>query len=449
MKTKWLSVLIAIAILLGACSHQEQKKVSHVYNGLRTGQVQTVHISSDTSLSYLLYLPYDYAAQGKLPIIWAFDAHADAQKMMNWLLPYAEKYDFIIAVSRDFRNNVKNLDHILNSLFEDVESKVKFNTQRQYTAGFSGGARVAYYLGIMDQRFSGTAMLSAGITPVQLIKNPNLAVIMFAGWKDFNLTEIRGTSLDLARKYGLPHVAFYFDGIHGYPPHYFSELVYLWFDANAAKKGQIKHKQFIVERIHSLLDSMIEAAHDPMQKYDLYSAQKEMLKGLASTKKIEKEQKQLEQTPAFKQTARLVVNFFNLESMLKPQYYKALMTRDTVWWAHEINSYHKKLQEDTSRYRKFFYHRMLSYLSIMCFSVSSNLLRQGDLDKANKVLTIYKIVDPENPDVYFFRSCYWLSKGNFTLGKKYFDKSRQLGFSEMARLSQYPCFVKWRDKLLK
>ncbi len=447
MKNKWLLGLAFILFIFSSCSKNE--KNSQVYNGLHTGKVENVKVKSDTSLTYLVYLPYDYQAQGKLPIIWAFDAHADAQKMMNWLLPYAERYDYIVVVSGSFRNNVPDLDHILTSTFADAGERIKFNNNRQYTAGFSGGARVAYYLGAMDRRFDGTAMLSAGITPLQFIKNNSLAIIMFAGWKDFNLTEVRGNGLDLAKKYGFPFVTFYFDGKHDYPPHYMSELVYLWFDADAARRGKIKHKGRIVSRIRHYMDSLISATSDPMKKYDLYTAEISMLKDLASTEKIEKERSKLEQTEAFKQTVKLVVNFFNLESMLRPQYYKALFTRDTAWWAHEINSYRKKIKQDTSLYRRYFYHRMLSYLGIMCYSISSNLLKKGDLDKADKVLTIYKMLEPENPDVYLFRSCYWLSRGDYQRGKQYFDRSRKLGFSEMERLNQYPCFRKWRDKLLQ
>ena len=447
MKTKWLLGLAFILFILSSCTKKE--KNSQVYNGLHTGQVELVKATSDTTQSYLLYLPFDYKNEGKLPIIWAFDAHGDAQKMMDWLLPYAEKYDYIVAVSRNFRNNVRNLDYILNTLFTDVAHMVKFNQQRQYTAGFSGGARIAYYLGAMDSHYEGTAMLSAGITQMQYIKNKSLGIIMFAGWEDFNLTEVRGSGLDLARQYGFPYVAFYFDGGHEYPPHYMSELVYLWFDALAAKKGEIKHTRRIVSRIRSHMDSLIAATPDPIKKYDLYSAEIQMLKGLTNTASIEKAQKELEQSGQFQQTVKLVVNFFNLESMLKPQYYKALFVRDTAWWAHEINSYRKKLNEDTSTYRKYFYKRMLSYLSIMCYSVSSQLLQQGKLDKADKVLTIYQMIDPQNPDVYLFRSCYWLSKGDLQKGKEFFDQSRKLGFSEMERLSQYPCFTKWKDKLLQ
>ncbi len=447
MKTKWLLGLAFILFVFSSCTKQEKK--SQVYNGLQTGQIELVKATRDTTQSYLLYLPYDYKNQGNLPIIWAFDAHADAQKMMDWLLPYAEKYDYIVVVSRNFRNNVPNLDYILSTLFQDVSQKVKFNQQRQYTAGFSGGARIAYYLGAMDTKYQGTAMLSAGITQLQLVKNKGLGVIMFAGWEDFNLTEVRGTGLDLARQYGFPYVAFYFDGGHEYPPHYMSELVYLWFDALAAKKGQVKHTRAIASRIRSYMDSLIAATSDPMKKYDLYSAEIQMLKGMTNTESIEKAQKELEQSGQFEQTVKLVVNFFNLESMLKPQYYKALFTRDTAWWAHEINSYRQKLKQDTSLYRRYFYKRMLSYLSIMCYSVSSQLLQQGQLDKAGKVLTIYQMVDPQNPDVYLFRSCYWLSKGDFERGKEYFNKSQKLGFAEPDRLTQYPCFRQWKDKLLQ
>ncbi len=447
MRTKLL-ILALIPLFIFSCS-RPAKKVSKEFNGLSTGKVETVRVKSDTALSYLLYLPYSYNAQSRLPILWAFDAHGDAQKMMQWLLPYAEKYGYIVAVSRDFRNNVQDLDHILSSLFEDVAQRVKFNTARQYTAGFSGGARIAYYLGAMDTRFKGTAMLSAGVTQIQFIKNKALAVIMFAGWEDFNLTEVRGNGLDLARQYGFPYVAFYFDGGHDYPPHPMAELVYLWFDANAAKFGQIKNKHHIVRNIEHVMDSLISATNDPMKKYDLYNAEIQMLKGLTSTDKLEKEVKDLEQTPQFQQTVKLVVNFFNLESMLKPQYYKALFKRDTAWWAHEINSYRRKLQEDTSTYRRYFYKRMLSYLSIMCFSVASNELKQGNLEGADKVLTIYQMIDPQNPDVYLFRSCYWFSKGDRQKGMQYFQRSRKLGFSEMERLDQYPCFKEWKDKLVK
>jgi len=446
MKNKCLIILF-FAFLLFSC--HRNKKVSHLYNGIYTGQIEHIKVLDDTTQSYLVYLPYSYKAKGKLPIIWAFDAHANADSIINWLLPYAEYYNYIIVASKNFRNNTQNLDYILSTFFEDVKKKIVYNQQRQYTIGFSGGARIAYYLAAMDQKFDGSALLSAGITPIQFMKNKDINIIMFAGWKDFNLVEIRGKAVSLAKKLGLPYTVFYFNGSHNYPPHYYAEYVFLWFEANAIKKGLAKQKRKIIARIKELTDSIIQVNNDLMMQYDLYIAEKNMLALFSDTMKIVEEIKSLEKREEFTQNARLVVNFFNLESMLRPQYYQALFKRDTSWWAREINAYKKKIKEDTSLYRNFFYHRILSYLSIMCYSVSSNLLSQGDLEKADKVLTIYEMIEADNPDVYLLRSCYWLNRTEVAKGMEYFKKSLDLGFSEYDRLKQYKCFEKVYDSLLK
>ena len=436
---RYLAFILAL-ILFSACHNAEKKLKPATYNGLTTGKINHVQLTSDTSQSYELYLPLSYRNQGRLPIIFGFDAHGNGKKLAAWLKPYAGKYGYIVAVTNSFRNNVPNLDAILSQFFSDVNSRITYDKKRQYTAGFSGGARVAYYLAAEDKRFIGVAMLSAGITSLPYMQNKNFSVISFAGWKDFNMTEIRGNSRKLAQQYNIPYLTVYFEGGHEYPPQYMAELVFLWFDLRAMQQGLIKKDRKIIRRTRKLIDSMLAATSDPMMKYDIYSMAITMLSGVSDTKKYQKQQDNLVQTPEFKQAARIVTNFFNLEAMLQPQYFKLIFKRDTAWWHNEINHYNKKIQTDTNRYRLYFYYRMKGYLGIIFFSVADQMARKGDIEKLHKVLLLYQMLEPDNPDVYFYWTCYWLDKGDKLKAKQMFDKSRKLGFNEFARLKYYPCF---------
>ena len=55
--------------------------------------------------------------------------------------------------------------------------------------------------------------------------------------------------------------------------------------------------------------------------------------------------------------------------------------------------------------------RLINYISMISYMYSSNAIKNNDLNSLEKYLSIYREVDPENPDYIAFREIY-LNKSN-------------------------------------
>src|SRR5688572_27096883 len=66
--------------------------------------IEKVVCKADASLSYALYLPSNYAANKKWPVVYGFDPGARGLMPVEQFKEAAEKYGYIVIGSNDSRN---------------------------------------------------------------------------------------------------------------------------------------------------------------------------------------------------------------------------------------------------------------------------------------------------------------------------------------------------------
>ena len=76
----------------------------------------------------------------------------------------------------------------------------------------------------------------------------------------------------------------------------------------------------------------------------------------------------------------------------KNEYIQSFQAKDITWWKKEIETLNAKKKTDISN------ERLLGFLSLACYSIGGSQLNEDKLDVAEKILTIYKLADPENKD---------------------------------------------------
>jgi len=96
---------------------------------------------------------------------------------------------------------------------------------------------------------------------------------------------------------------------------------------------------------------------------------------------------------------------FEMEKQLRQAYYAAISTQNLSWWKTEAKNLHAKENSE------LMYKRLLGTVSLACYSLSRNYLAQNDLDKAEKILFIYELVDPGNKDRAHFYEDFKRRKG--------------------------------------
>jgi len=221
---------------------------------LPRGQViDEVSCLRDPAQSYALYVPSAYTPDRAWPVIYVFDPGARGRVAVELFHAAAEQYGYIVAGSNNSRNGRPNADALV-TMPADVSARFHVDARRLYTAGMSGGSRVA--LGTAEDgkgSFAGVFAASAAFPDAVPRKAVPFAIFSTAGTEDFNHLELRL----LDRALTTPHRLEVFTGGHGWPPEsYFADGIE-WFETQAMKSG-IKARD--AKEIDALLARRLQAA---------------------------------------------------------------------------------------------------------------------------------------------------------------------------------------------
>src|ERR1044071_7716396 len=126
--------LIAFLLVICCAAHAQMLAAGTVHG--------SVTVSADPSNSYALYLPSAYSPVKRWPLLLVFDPFARGETGVKLFHDAAEKYGFIVVGSNNSRNFQDPSDAI-RLLWKDVKERYTVDPRRIYTAGLSGGARVA------------------------------------------------------------------------------------------------------------------------------------------------------------------------------------------------------------------------------------------------------------------------------------------------------------------
>jgi hypothetical protein len=83
--------------------------------------------------------------------------------------------------------------------------------------------------------------------------------------------------------------------------------------------------------------------------------------------------------------------------------------------------------------------RTKAYIGMICFSYTSDAAKKKDIPTLEKQLAIYQMAEPQNPDVYYYKSIYYLLKNQKDSVFSNIKKAYSLGFEDSVRLrSDFP-----------
>ena len=249
--------LLLAGLVAGAASHaQEPGKVT-----------DPVVTAADARQSYALYLPSAYNTQKKWPVIIVFDPFARGAAAIEPFRAAAEKHGYILAGSNNSRNGPAqpSLDAFV-AMYNDVRARFRVDDARVYTAGLSGGARVAGMAAAScDGCVRAVIACGAGLPALREDARRRLPAYYFTvGRYDFNYFEILGA----ARRMSGPRAVAVFDGAHEWPPADVAERALAWLDAGAKttevpeptaeEERQQKRQDELFQRVASLLTTSVQ-----------------------------------------------------------------------------------------------------------------------------------------------------------------------------------------------
>jgi len=443
--TLFLAICFFSLFLYWSCASGNSKAKSGLNEAPEKGKViEKVKCEKDKSVNYSLYVPSQYDSTQKYPLIIAFDSHADGVRPVKLFQNQAEEHAYIVAGSNNSKNGQPwtTTEKIYNIMLEDLTHKFNIDLNRIYTTGFSGGSRVASNIAIEKGGISAVAGFSAGFPNMAQTKNKNFDYIGIVGNADFNYNEMVQLDSWLGNNQ-FNHYLIIFDGKHEWAPEYVIEDIFYWFEFCAMRKGLLSKKELLINTFLDTQLSEINKFNVEKKYYEEYLKYKKIisfLKGISDIDKYIEIKNQLEQNPLVKNMLKQIENDYQKEQSLQQHYQKSILEKDIEWWDREVKSINTLIEKGNSE--SFLYKRINSYLSIVAYSYSNNALNRNLLEDAARYISVYKLVDPTNPEADYMQSILYVRKADLNEALVALEKAVDLGFKDIERMQNDTDIVK-------
>jgi predicted esterase len=272
-----LAALAALAISSAAAADQTPQP-------LPVGQIiDRVICMGDPAETYSLYLPSGYVPTRRWPVIYAFDPLARGRTPVKLYKDVAEKYGYILAASNTSRNFLADLSKPVNAIWQDTHRRLALDPRRTYTAGFSGGARVAGKVALECPECRIAAVIAQGAgypAEVRISRKDAVPYFLTVGDQDFNWPEIiriRREREDL----GLSYRVRVFAGAHQWaPPSVFKDAVE-WVELKAMQAGAEPENSGFIERLLEQTERQASEAENKSDPIALLNAYRSLVADFA------------------------------------------------------------------------------------------------------------------------------------------------------------------------
>jgi hypothetical protein len=421
--------------LFSSCNSKHKKNDTDLFEKGKV--IDGVQCKKDVTQSYALYLPTNYSADKKWPVVYAFDAHGKGSLPVGLFKDEAERYGYILVGSNNSKNgtpwDVTEANY--DTLYSDTHSRFSIDDSRIYTAGFSGGSRVASTLAIKNGGINSVIGCGAGFGLQQRPKK-KFHYFGIAGNADMNLTEMIFLDSSLERsKY--KHFFESFDGKHEWPPKPVIADAFLWLELNAMKDNLKARNDTLISNRLKKWKSRFDSLNGKNNYYETYLLCKKIINyfdGLADVSDFIKQKSLLEKNPTILSTLKKLNELSKKEEGLQAYYASSITSESADWWMTKVSMINEKIRTIADNDEKFMYKRLLNYLSLATYMYVSNSLKTGELDQAGKYNTIYALVDPENPEHAYISATLSMKSNKKDDAIAYLEKAAELGFSEVSRL---------------
>jgi pimeloyl-ACP methyl ester carboxylesterase len=418
----------------------------------RAQLTDSVRCSDDPTQSYALYIP-PAGMKVALPVVYFFDPHGSGILPVRKYKALADAYGFILVGSNNSRNgnDWPTTETIWQRLAADTRSRLKMDSRRVYTVGFSGGAKVASYIAIQHPGITGVIAGGAGLPDGVPAGDFSFTFTAIAGQGDMNLTELVGIN-DALEKTRTRHRLILFDGKHEWAPVNTMGLAFagLQFDAMRARLI-FSDNQVITTyiagskkrlRAYQLTSQLIKAAQEcnlSIADLDGLSRQVAWFRQQAAA---------LATNPEYLSQRQGQQDLLAREQNIKAEYMQHFQQADDSYWTSTIHDLDTKSVGHTGEAQM--YQRLLAYLSLAFYSISNQMITGNDNANARHFVELYKLADPTNSEAWYFSAILNAREGKGHEAENDLLKADSYGFRDKARLAQQTEFQGLdRDKIEK
>jgi hypothetical protein len=411
--------------------------------------IDEVKNNLDNTQTYSLYLPGTYSTDKTYPVIYLFDPHGTGKLPVSLYKNLAEKYGYILVGSNSLKNGLEWQEAaiIFDKLYTDTKNRLAINSQRIYLAGFSGGARIANGITILNGNIAGVVCIGA-VYPARNSETPrnNYTLLAIAGNEDMNYNElVKYDMIDLAG-HNLKHALITYDGKHEWCPESVMNEAFLWLEFNEMRKNVSAKNDGLIKEYFTPLEEELKNLMESKNYMAAYKLTKKTINfydGLTDLNNFYDAYKQLKTIKEIDLALQKEEQAMQDEDKLRASYAQYFQSKDYAWWQKEIISINTKSKSAKSKEEQQMYKRLSSYLSLICYSQTNGMLQQNNIPAAEYFDKLYLLVDPTNSEAHYFSA---LINARKNKKKETFDALNAAvknGFNEKSRIEADSVFAKY------
>lgn len=438
MRKKWPGLFTACLLLI-ACGNRTVKEnpvdaattetVVLTKEIFQTGTViPAITCRSNPALSFALYLPSEYDTARKFPAIIFFDPHASGEFVLKKYQHLADEFHFILVGSNDSKNGLTlaETNTIAGSLISEVQNRFAA-LDHISLAGFSGGAKVALSSASISHSVRDVIYCGAA-TPVTALPSTT-SFLGFAGVDDVNYSDL--VAFDRSwNATNRNHFLIEWTGKHEWPDSAVFRDAFRWIEFDMMRDRTIPVSVAAIDEWKTSVEKKFAKTSDPLQQAMLQQQMVSFLNGLADVSANRNHYRQMVASSAFQNAQQQKENILQSETVKKQEYITALQSKDLNWWAHEIDLLKSKHDPSSQR--------LLGFISLACYSVSTASVRQNHFALAEQTLAVYKLADPENADQPFISACLYARQGKNGEAIESLREAVQLGLNDVSKIQREP-----------
>ena len=380
--------------------------------------VDAVACADDAGQSYALYLPSAYDPNRRWPIIYFFEPGARGPLPIRLFQAAAEKYGYIIACSNNSRNGPWEPSRLaLRAVWADTRRRFSIDEDRVYSAGYSGGAKVALLFGLFLERpWAGVISCCGGLPermPVESFPG-ELATFIATGLYDFNYWPSRDIA-EAMKARGLAQRLQVFPGGHAWMPGEVAMDAVSWLELQAMKRGkQKKNEPWIAFQFEARLRRAreIEKAGSSVEAQEEYLALATDFSGLIdvgqaqiSVARLGGPDKMKKRGEALQAAGKEEMRrFFRVAGALAA-FANATSVRERLNLLEVLGIADLRRERGDAGAAGLTAERLLRYLFMEAANLSQQAYGRGEYKKAGALIELAVLVDPGHGQAWFNLAC--------------------------------------------
>ena len=385
---------------------------------------KTLEAELTKSDKYEFYLPAKPSEVQSILVI--MDPHGQKVFHMDSLTSFADEHRMALIWLKEIKNGESNFESIISRDLNHFIQYSKISHSKIYFLGFSGAARMAIAYSAKN-RIDGLVICGVGLGRQSQLPFP---IALICGMGDFNFLE-QYYGLNDPKVFQKNRVTFHYNGTHGWPPNtILRDAIYFVMarginttDEKAAyfsekSKSYFNDKNYYLSfRAMEVSYKLSDANHEDQRRKELIDLSENWyMKNYFQRYELylEEEQKRFQVLAA------------------------SLDIQDFNWWVNQIKYIDVRSNSKRNQMEAESYSRTKAFMGILMYSrVQGAFQGRNQFALISKYLKIYELVEPENPDMFFFKAVYAYAQNAENDAATYLSKAVELGFNDKNKLQQY------------